>query len=145
MNSQIVSNVVFTSQTKKMSSKTTTFAPTHTFHCRFDCHNPHRHHLTIYQKFTNTTRIIYSCGQPQYLQQSWSYASETTFPSPSPCSHVACIFLPALPHGGSPLPNVTDSSYGRVPHRGSHELFTSKTYVSVFLVIFFALAFCMYD
>ena len=46
---------------------------------------------------------------------------------------------------GIPLRNTRDSSYGRVPHRGSHEQFTLKTYVSVFLVIFFALEFCMYD
>jgi hypothetical protein len=145
MNSQIVSNAVFTSQTKKMWCKTTTFTPTHTFQCRFHTHNTQRHHLTPYQKVTNTTRIIYSCGQPKYLQPSWSYAPETTYRSPSLCSHVACIFLPTLPHGGHPLGNARDSSYGRVPHRGSHELFTSKTYVSVFLVIFFALEFCMYD
>ena len=60
-----------------------------------------------------------------------------------PHAHMSHAYS-SLPHGGSLLGNTRDSSYGRVPHRGSHEQFTLKTYVSVFLVIFFALEFCMY-
>lgn len=136
INSQSTLDAVFTSQTKKIWCKTTTSTHTHTFQCLFNSRKPQRHHLTPYETFTHTTTIIYSCGQPQYLQPSWSYASETTYQSHPPCSHVACIFLPTLPHGGSPLGNDRDSSYGRVPHRGSHEQFTSKTYVSVFWLFF---------